>query len=101
VRGNSLGCAPTTSDRSPHPDCRWRKLPLDGCDDTAQAKSTACVAFGGRTTTTHPVPGFPLCELVRAFAPEEATQPLFLSQAETVWRETPKMRLTPRREARS
>lgn len=98
---NSLGCAPKAYDKSPRPDCRWRKLPPDECDDTTQAKSTVCAAFGGRTTTTRPIPRFPLCELARAFAPEEATQPLFLSQLATVLRETPKIRLTPRREARS
>jgi hypothetical protein len=54
-------------------------------------------------TTTRLVPGPPprLWRREPGFAPREATQRLFLSQLVTVLRETPKIRLIPRREARS
>ena len=102
-RDNSSEYAPKASDKSPHPGCLSRRPPLDGCAETAQAKSNVCAAFRRRMTTTRLVPGPPprLWRREPGFAPGEVTQRLFLSQLVTVLRETPKMRLTPCREARS
>jgi hypothetical protein len=100
-RGNFGEYAPKACDKSARPGCRSRKPPLGECADTKPAKSSVCAAFQRRMTTAHPVPGSLLWRLEQAFAPKEAIQPLFLSQLVTVLRETPKMRLIPRREARS
>jgi hypothetical protein len=99
--GNFRGYAPKASDSSLRPGCRSHKPPPGECADTAQAKSSVCAAFRRRMTTTHPVPGSLLRQPEPGFAPKGAIQPLFLSQPVTVLRETPKMRLIPRREARS
>ncbi len=102
-RDNSPEYAPKASDKSPRLGCLSRKLPPDGCAYTAPARSSVCAAFRRRMTTARlvPVPPPRLWRREPGFAPGEVTQRLFLSQLVTVLRETPKMRLTPRREARS
>jgi hypothetical protein len=94
--------APKAPDRSPRPGYRWRRPQPGGYADTKPTKSSVFVAFRRRTTTAHPVPGFPpRWRQEPGFVPKEAIQPLFLSQLVTVLRETPKIRLMPRKEARS
>jgi hypothetical protein len=100
--GSFRGCAPKASGKAPRPGCRLRKLLLDGCAYTKPTKPSVCAAFRTRTSTAHPAPG-PLRwpREGPVFTPKEAIQPLFLSHSVTVLRETPKMRLIPRREVRS
>lgn len=93
--------APKASGRSPRPGRRWRRLQLGAYAGIKPAKSSVFVASQRRTTTARPVPRLPPWQPEPGFVPEEAVQPLFLSQPLTVLRETPKMRLMPRREVRS
>ena len=96
------GCAPTASGNSARRGCQWRKQLPGEFVGTAPPRSTACMSAGTQTTTSHPAPE-PLPEPRRepAFASEVSTLGLFLSQRVRVLRETPKMRLMPRREVRS
>lgn len=100
---NFQGCGSTPSGSSLRHGCQWRRKQLSGeCVGTAQPRSTACSSADTRTTTVHPTPK-PLLGPRRepVFASEVSSLQLFLSQRVRVLRETPKMRLIPRREARS
>ena len=100
--GSSRECAPTASGNPLRHDCRWHKRGLGEFVGTAQARSTVCSSADTRTTTVHPTPkSLPEPPQEPAFASEVAALQLFLSQRVRVLRETPKMRLMPRREARS
>jgi len=100
--GSFQGCGSTISGSPLRHGCQWRKQLLGECAGTAQPRSTACSSAGTQTSTSHPTPK-PLLGPRRkpAFASEVSSPQLFLSQRVRVLRETPKMRLIPRREARS
>jgi hypothetical protein len=100
-RANFREYAPKASDKSARPVRRSRRPPPDGCAYTTPAKPSVCAAFRTRMSIARPVRGLPPWRREQAFAPKEAIQPLFLSHLVTVLRETPKIRLMPRREARS
>ncbi len=98
------GCGSTISCSSLQHGCQWRRkqLLLGECVGTVQSRSTACSSADTQKTIVHPTPKHLLGRRRGpAFASEVPILQVFLSQRVRVLREMPKMRLMPRREARS
>ena len=99
--GSSLECAATTRDRWSHSAAPRHRLQSAECGDIAPATPNVCSYGKLQRTIAHPTPEYPPLEPEPVFAPTVVDSGLFLSHELTVLRETPKMRLNPRKEVRS
>lgn len=94
-------CDSTAPDRWLHRGHRWRKRQSAGCDGTVPTIPISYFCVAPQMTTIHPTPAPRCADWVPESGAREAAVGLFLSQVVTVLRDTPKIRVKPRKEVRS